>query len=193
MRCDEFSPKFNNEGGIYAGLLSPREEIAIRLHELRAILDKTQSRGGRGFKLKLHEQNPNASLSPIYFNLKTPDNPKPGPLTLEIVNAIGQQFYYLARDLKLKYNYVAGVPNAGDPFAEAFLRSVIQTPPDQVKLLKLKKEEAREQGGADELKSLDYNLYSIFTISQLLNFYLERKIVNQETFNEIKAYLRSNN
>ncbi|MEK9183535.1 MAG: hypothetical protein AAB890_00490, partial [Patescibacteria group bacterium] len=51
----------------------------------------------------------------------------------------------------------------------------------------------REQGGADELKSLGYNLYSIFTISQLLNFYLERKIVNQETFNEIKAYLRSNN
>ncbi len=28
-----------------------------------------------GFKLKLHEKNPEAPLSPIFFNLRTEDNP----------------------------------------------------------------------------------------------------------------------
>ena len=48
----------------------------------------------RGFRLKLHEKTPLAPLSPIYLNLRTPDNPKPGPLTLEIVElfrALDQQ------------------------------------------------------------------------------------------------------
>ncbi len=31
-----------------------------------------------GFKLKLHETNPDEPRSPIFLNIRTPNNPKPG-------------------------------------------------------------------------------------------------------------------
>ena len=228
------------------------EEIVSWLYAVGAIKDKGQSLNGKGFRLKLHEQNPNAPLSPFYINLRTPDNPKPGSLIPEIVQAIGRQFYYLARDLNLKYDYVAGVPHAGDPFAEAFLSAKITKQafsPNPVAIIKLKKEKVgerrkitevlnedeclpgktalilddliteanskietiialrekglvvkdvivfldREQGGAEELKNFGCNLHSVFTIRQLLDFYLKNKWMNQETYNEIIVYLDSNN
>lgn len=72
-----------------------------------------------GFTLKLHEQHPEARKSPVYFNLRTPDNPKPGPLTDDIVRSIGWQFYLLSRELS--YEIIVPVPNAGDPFARALV------------------------------------------------------------------------
>ena len=59
------------------------------------------------FKLKLHEKNPNAPLSPIYLNLRTPDNPKPGNLTLKIVAQIGRLMYFTAFRKKLDYKPAA--------------------------------------------------------------------------------------
>lgn len=71
------------------------------------------------FRLKLHETNPDAPLSPIYIDLRTADNPKPGPLTPAIVTEIGRQLYLLAAVSELSFDRVAGVPNAGDPLAKA--------------------------------------------------------------------------
>ena len=73
------------------------------------------------FRLKLHETNPNAPLSPVYFNLRTSNNPKPGPLVQELVKAIGRELYLLARGRKLDFTTVGGIPNAGDPLADAFV------------------------------------------------------------------------
>lgn len=97
-----------------------RTHIALELHRLGAFKDKTTSPDGRGYRLKLHEQNPDAPLSPFYLNLRTPRNPKPGPLAPDIVNMLGMRLFHEAQRLELRYDHVAGIPHAGDPFAEAF-------------------------------------------------------------------------
>ena len=76
------------------------------------------------FKLKLHVDQPDAPLSPIYFDLRTPDNPKPGPLTPEVMGAVGQVLNKEALRLGLTFDHIAGIPNAGDPFAQAFNNAV---------------------------------------------------------------------
>jgi orotate phosphoribosyltransferase len=79
-------------------------------------------RGGAetGFKVKYHEKKPDAPLWPIYFNLRTEDNPKPGPLSPEIVRQAALCLAHIPLAKKLRYQAAAGVPNAGDPFAKAF-------------------------------------------------------------------------
>jgi len=74
------------------------------------------------FKLKLHETQPDAPFSPIYFKFRTPDNPKPGPLTPIVLDQIGQVLYAKALWGQMRSDYVAGIPNAGDPIVEAFCR-----------------------------------------------------------------------
>lgn len=76
----------------------------------------------RGFSLKLHEKTPSAPLSPFYLNLRTPGNPKPGPLTHSLINLAAYCMYGAARAELLVYDRVVGVPRAGDPFAEEFCR-----------------------------------------------------------------------
>ena len=55
-----------------------REEFARMLFALGAFQDRRASPQGRGFRLKLHERNPSAPLSPFYFSLRAADNPKAG-------------------------------------------------------------------------------------------------------------------
>lgn len=59
------------------------EDLALKLFDIGAV------QFGE-FKLKLHEKNPDAPLSPIFFNFRTPDNPKPGPLTDEVLDLVGK-------------------------------------------------------------------------------------------------------
>lgn len=125
--------------------LKKNVELAIKLFEIGAFLDKTKSPDGNGFKLKLHDDNPEASLSPFYLNFRTPDNPKPGPLTPEIVDEIGQilcqEFIGLVH-AGLVCHQVAGVPRAGDPLAEAFFRVWRSKKPSNCGIIKLGKEES---------------------------------------------------
>ena len=74
------------------------------------------------FKLKLHEKQPDAPLSPIFLNLRTPDNPKPGPLRAHHVDMIGEVLYSRHCEAHMSFDHVAGVPRAGEPFAKAFLK-----------------------------------------------------------------------
>lgn len=92
-------------------------------------------------KLKLHEQNPDAPLSPIYLNLRTPDNPKPGPLTPERVEEIARYFFWRSRMLKIPCDFVAGIPRAGDPFAWEYCRIYNTAFPYPIHQLRLIKEE----------------------------------------------------
>ena len=87
-------------------------------------------------KLKLHETNPDAPLSPIFMNLRTPDNPKPGPLTPEIVEMVAKIFYDYVMASKIRFELVVPIPNAADPFVEAFCKML---PDKERRLLKLTK------------------------------------------------------
>lgn len=121
-----------------------RLRLAHALMDVGAVLTRDSdhplvvTRGDeRGFRLKLHEKNPNASLSPIFLNLRTPDNPKPGPLTPEIVKIAAQCMRSLEYMHELHHNVVAGIPRAGDPFAAAFSPLYFFSP-----LIKMGKEES---------------------------------------------------
>jgi orotate phosphoribosyltransferase len=87
------------------------------------------------FKVKLHETQPDAPLSPIYLNLRTVENPKPGPLTPEILDQAARLMIDAVGALPA---HIAGVPNAGDPFADAFVRVA----GDRVTALRMGKEES---------------------------------------------------
>jgi uridine monophosphate synthetase len=95
------------------------------------------------FRLKLHETQPDAPLSPIYLNLRTSDNPKPGPLTPQLVKAIAEMFYeMLCSASDVEFRYVAGLPRAGDPLADALMECF--APSDLVQLRLAKRE---DEGG----------------------------------------------
>lgn len=93
-----------------AGLSATQKALADRLFAVGAV------KFGQ-FKLKLHEQHPEAPLSPIFFNLRTPDNPKTGPLDAELVRSIAAEMAALV-GYSGGWKCVAGVPRAGDPFAK---------------------------------------------------------------------------
>ncbi len=103
--------------------MTDKNKLALDLYDVGAVKTKEQSPGGLGFKLKHHEKNPDAPLSPFFMNLRTAANPKPGPLTPEIVDAIGEMLFAFAEEQGIKYDCIVGVPNAGDPFADAFAKA----------------------------------------------------------------------
>jgi orotate phosphoribosyltransferase len=71
-----------------------------------------------GYRLKLHESQPDAPLSPIYLNLRTDHHPaNPGPLTQQAMAMIGELMYEAALDLQ--FDHFVGIPEAGEPFADA--------------------------------------------------------------------------
>ena len=110
-----------------------RREVAFALMDVGAVLTSESihprivvRRGAqgmeRGFKLKHHEKNPNAPLSPLFFNLRIPSNPEPGPLTPAIVDLAARCMRHVQLEKKLEPDAMVGVPRAGDPFAQALAR-----------------------------------------------------------------------
>ena len=47
----------------------------------------------------------------------------------------------------------------------------------------------REQGGAEELKKMGYQVYSALKLSDTLDYFLEKGKIGGERFNQIKEYL----
>lgn len=220
------------------------KRLALRIFEEKAVQFGA-------FKLKHHDNNPDAPLSPLYFNLRTPDNAKkPGPLSADLVSRLGGLIYNLIYDLGLECRYIAGIPRAGEPFAlevHQFCR-LFKENIGIIKLEKLENENEnrrisgiitdeeqeiikgskvvliddlitkadskfeaiksmedaglkvenivviidREQGGADELKKAGYSLHSIFKISDLLAFYLNKSKISYEKYNEALDYIQAN-
>ncbi len=85
-----------------------------RLHKVLFDLGKIKF---GAFKLKLHEKNPDAPLSPIYLNIR--DLP-------EWVYALAGDILHelSARDNFPDFDYVIGIPKAGEPIGRAFAKAV---------------------------------------------------------------------
>lgn len=209
------------------------------------VIERPGQHGGveRGFKLKLHETNPDAPLSPIYLNLRTPDNPKKGTLTSDIVDRAAAVMVQLQLAANLKCHAVVGVPRAGDPFARAFaniagvprlemdkdeqgdkrrIAGVKEAPNTSYLLTKVlvlddlataggSKLEAiqklgeagfevadvltlvdREQGAREELRKHGVTLHSVFTVSELLDIYVEAGEMTPYMRTKIGQYLVEN-
>ena len=97
-----------------------QQALADRLWAVGAIMDRHRSTSGKGFKLKLHEREPDAPLSPIYLNLRTPDNPKPGPLGRGEVVMVALALWDILKGFSpmTRMDHVLGIPRAGEPFAD---------------------------------------------------------------------------
>ncbi len=177
------------------------------------------------------------SRSPIYFNYRTPEHPtKPGPLNQQLLTIIGHCFYGIACRQSLVYEYVAGIPQAGEPLAEAFSRdpsfrlpiSLLRfweeggrikgvkenVPPSTILLIddvitragaKREAIEAaqnaghtvrdvlvvtdREQGGKEELANIGVCVHAIFSLTNLLTYYVQAKKIVEEKRKEVMDYL----
>jgi orotate phosphoribosyltransferase len=70
------------------------------------------------FRFKHHELFPDAPLAPMKINLRTTDHPKPGKLTQQIVDQIAFLFLDMIEENGLRFDYVAGIPRAGEPFTD---------------------------------------------------------------------------
>lgn len=108
-----------------------KRQLAIALFDVGALLTSDSdhplvvTRGEeRGFKLKLHDDHPEKPLSPVYLMLRTPDNPKAGPLTQEVVELAAECMAQTISQHELDFNVVVGIPRAGEPFAAALAKRI---------------------------------------------------------------------
>ncbi|HWO07008.1 MAG TPA: hypothetical protein VNM40_00310 [Candidatus Paceibacterota bacterium] len=85
-----------------------------RLIEIKAVQINTEN----GFRLAMHDKNPNAPLSPFYFMLRTPEN-KGGPLQPADVRIIAHELANAAELKGISYDAVSSIPRAGVSFAKA--------------------------------------------------------------------------
>lgn len=79
---------------------------------------------GNGFLTKFHERYPDAPHSPLYVNLRTKDNPKPGPLGPDEVGRVALVFHELMQTHHIRPTWMCGIPNAGEPLGKALSRIV---------------------------------------------------------------------
>lgn len=94
------------------------EPLLLRLWCAGAVKIDLQS----GFKLKYHEDEPWKRPSPIKLALATrTTRPDEGVLEREDIEVIGKALWRRAEEKKLHYAGVAGVPNAGNDLAKAFV------------------------------------------------------------------------
>ncbi len=96
-------------------LSPPLDGIANRLVEVGAV------RFG-AFKLKLHRTNPDAPLSPHYFDFRTKEHPvesKRGPVPLDLVEQIAAVMALDMAGWKLANVAIAAVPHGAVPYGRA--------------------------------------------------------------------------
>lgn len=125
----------------------PKAQLGNLLFRLGAI--KFASKPGE-FKLKLHETQPDAPLSPIYLNLRTAEHPtNPGPLTTEAMLMIGRLMADLVHEVE--FDHFAGIPEAGEPFADELEQvfAGMENSPTRLRLRKEQLEGGNRRVGAE--------------------------------------------
>lgn len=93
-----------------------------------------------GFRLKLHEKNPEARLSPIYLNIRA-EGYKDGTLRSEDFRLIADLLCGIANDVWPDFRFIAGIPEAGEPIADAMMARLAPDRPDLVQLHLVKEED----------------------------------------------------
>jgi orotate phosphoribosyltransferase len=128
-------------------LQGARAQVADMLFELGAIKFGA-------FRLKLHEKQPDAPLSPIYLNLRTADHPKnPGPLGPVVMGLIGQILCEEVNLSSIGAKFICGIPDAGEPFVDR-----MQVSFDLLNRIYLTKV-VREDGSREVVPAMGYPVY----------------------------------
>lgn len=124
-------------------------------------------------RFKYHEKHPDAPLSHIYINLR--GEPE-GHFKPELIPIIARHLYetYLVanqRRFDMGFDYVVGLPRAGEPFAEAFVKILNQSASNYwyqlIHLKKIESPEGRRIVSADSNKIMAGN--KVLIIDDVLN------------------------
>jgi len=103
-----------------------------------------------GFKLKLHEKEPDAPLSPIYLNIRGVGH-KDGTLLPEDFDLIAALLGNLIDAFCREYEYLAGIPVAGEPIADALMRKY-SSMQSNVRQLHFRKQENQSERRIGEIQ-----------------------------------------
>lgn len=135
LRCRQFSTLQEQ------GMKIEDEDLRTFLRHLwGAKVIEINTNPGEGFKLKHHEKNPTAPLSPIRINMRMANNPtRPGPFLPVHVEMLGSLFWKYLRKCKLIVGGIAGIPHAASPFAKAVVEEAYHASACQISLLTLEK------------------------------------------------------
>lgn len=104
------------------GLTLAQEFLATQLFEIGVVQFGN-------YRLKLHEDNPEAPLSPVYINLRAL------PLWPEVLKVVGDVYKQLA-EYAQDYDACMGIPDAGVPLATVF---ALRTETPQIVMRKVEK------------------------------------------------------
>jgi len=232
-------------GRVFSDVFSAAEQLGWRnskgMTALRIFND-----GGIQFG-SFEVKNPMLSPSPIYINLRIPENG--GAISKDTMDAIGWELTE-ETDNCIAGAFIVGIPSAGIPIeksifeflgppAEEFTASFVKQgsgdersivefcPPvlfpevdegmegyisvvivdDVLSWADTKLEAAkavekvgyrvgafavcvdREQGGRDKLENMGYEVISVYTLSELLEFYVLMGLITEETKTEVMEYI----
>ncbi|TSC82091.1 MAG: uridine monophosphate synthetase [Parcubacteria group bacterium Gr01-1014_20] len=143
----------HDEDAVVLSLRTMSDVVAARLFKIGVVKTKAQSPHGEGYKLKDHEKDPTAPLSPVFLDFRLVNDPKcPGPVSPENLAEIGSILYGMARINRLDYGYVCAVPNSANPYAKAMSEGC---PSGRIHLLKLSKEVDATTGEKRILNAVD--------------------------------------
>lgn len=124
-----------------AEIAEKQPELAERQKELLTELFYVALSFGE-FELKGHEKNPSKSPSPYYFNLRVPENG--GKLNALQVVSIAEEMARVFWEKNASCDFIAGIPNAGSPFARELSKMVFRP---LLRLGKKQEEESRRVDG----------------------------------------------
>jgi orotate phosphoribosyltransferase len=230
-----------------AELTEGQIELARSLYDVGAV--KLQQDGEEGFRMKIHDTEPDRPLSPIFLQIRTKEHSShgEGPLTENEVNQIGAELYELLERVGVEYDHVAGIPEAAVPFADAFVDVSETRGEGDSKLIMHKKGDVadgsrhitdqvdgdydpgesalliddlithattkleaaaalrnnglrvdalavvvdREQGGVRQMEDTGVETHAVFTLTQLLDLYLDEERITPEMRQKIDDYLRA--
>lgn len=91
------------------------QDAARELWKIGAIMDKSRSTDGRGFRLKLHQANPDAPLSPVYVNLRLLQS-----YPRAMARVVSVYRHLLGREFSAP-ELLAGIPHAGTPITACLM------------------------------------------------------------------------
>ena len=96
--------------------MSSLSKIAEEIYDKRIVTIDTSA----PVALKLHSEDPGEPASPIFFNFRTKDNPRPGLLDEKLLSQIALWMVSAVHVAGIPYDAIAGIPRAGEPIAKAF-------------------------------------------------------------------------
>lgn len=102
-----------------------------------------------------HRGGKYSPLSTFYINLRDARNKKPGPLRDSHYETMALEMFARVRKNNISYDGIAGIPNAGVPFAHAFMRAHERQLNTSPYLIRMRKHERKDGAASFSIEPTD--------------------------------------